>query len=94
LPLEVEGKERYKIFEVKCSIRQESSLPAGFKGPLYETEFEKISPWTSASPQDFQQKMSEFKYRIAGVMLPRDMIEIQKIEKEMENESSDKLALK
>tara|TARA_B110000285_G_C14891261_1_gene498680 strand:- start:144 stop:260 length:117 start_codon:yes stop_codon:yes gene_type:complete len=38
--------------------------------------------------------MSEFKYRIAGVMLPRDMIEIQKIEKEMENESSDKLALK
>ena len=53
LPLEVEGKDVYKIFEVKCSIRQESSLPAGFKGPLYETEFEKISPYLSASPHDF-----------------------------------------
>ena len=38
--------------------------------------------------------MSEFKNRIAGVMLPRDQLEIAKIEKEMENESSDKLALK
>jgi hypothetical protein len=38
--------------------------------------------------------MSDFKYRIAGVMLPRDLVEIQKIENQMQIDKNDILGLK
>jgi hypothetical protein len=38
--------------------------------------------------------MANFKYRIAGVMLPKDLAEIQKIENQMQLDKNDMLGLK
>ena len=64
--------EDYKIFEVKCNIIPLSSLPAEATAPIHETEFDEITPQSN--------RLNNFKYRIAGVMQPRDLVEIQKIE--------------
>jgi hypothetical protein len=38
--------------------------------------------------------MSNFKYRVAGVMLPKDMADIMKIENQMQIDKNDYLGLK
>ena len=78
--------EDYKIFEVKCNIIPLSSLPAEATAPIHETEFEEITPSNS--------NLNNFKYRIAGVMQPKDMVEIQKIENQMQLKMNDMLGLK
>lgn len=77
----------YKIFEVKCNIIPLSSLPAEATAPIHETEFDKINPLNTS-------QMNNFKYRIAGVMLPKDLAEIQKIENQMQLDKNDMLGLK
>lgn len=60
--------EDYKIFEVKCNIIPLSSLPAEATKPIHETEFDEITPQSG--------NLNSFKYRIAGVMQPKDIVEI------------------
>ena len=68
----------YKIFEIKCIKLDEEKLPYGQK-PRKDTEFERINPQRT----DIAQHMNTYKKRIAGVMMPRDLEEISKIENKL-----------
>ena len=68
--------EDLKLFEIKCTKIPISALPAGARSPRLLTDFERISP----HPSNLSLMLSTYKHRIAGVMLPRDISELQKIE--------------
>ena len=70
--------EDYKIFEIKCITLDEDRLPFGEK-PRKDTEFERVNPQSS----DIVQQMNNYKERITGVMMPRDLEEIRKIENKL-----------
>lgn len=59
----------------------DSSLPAGEgdNGPKYILEFKRILPYQDNVDQIFMQH----KFKIAGVMLPRDQDKMSKIEYQM-----------
>jgi len=65
-----------KIFEVKCNTVPVSELPVGAKEARLDTEFDKINP-QNKSLDDLK---NSFKYRIAGVMMPRDPENMEKLE--------------
>jgi len=77
--------DQLKIFEIKCNKIPKSARPAEATGDLLLTEFERILP-TLGNLNDL---MAAHKFSIAGVMLPRDLQEIQKIETRMQLNKND-----
>ena len=74
-----------KIFEIKCNKIPISALPAGTKEPRLLTEFVKINP----NHPNIKSLMANFKFRTAGVMHPRDLQELQKIENRLQLNKND-----
>mmetsp|Transcript_9800 Transcript_9800/g.16504 ORF Transcript_9800/g.16504 Transcript_9800/m.16504 type:complete len:435 (+) Transcript_9800:264-1568(+) len=62
-----------KIFEIKYNMKRLCDLPANAVGPSLKTEFEQVNSYTL-------EQLNKFKGRIAGVMRPKDMALIERIE--------------
>ena len=69
--------EEYKVFEIIKYTTPISHLPAGATEPRLDTEIERINHKTPES------QFSSYKNRIAGVMIPKDPEQMQKIETKM-----------
>ena len=68
--------DEYKIFKIECNRLEKSQLPVGASGPKQIIKFERIDP---RNP-NIDDLMSEHKFKIAGVMMPRDLENFKKIE--------------
>ena len=68
--------DEYKIFKIECNRLEKSQLPVGASGPKQIIKFEKIDPRNA----NIDDQMSEHKFKIAGVMMPRDLEKFKKIE--------------